>query len=72
MIESLKEGNIIKDRRNFFTLEISQNDTATKDIRNLFRLRNIFLDIRNLSCQSLFLHPLKTPKNLCFSDVFML
>ena len=31
-------GKIIKDIRNLFRLKKEQNDTATNDIKNLFRL----------------------------------
>ena len=31
-------GKIIKDTRNLFRLKKEQNDTATNDIKNLFRL----------------------------------
>ena len=37
---SLEEGNLIKDiRKKFFRLKKEQNDTAIKDIRNIFRLK---------------------------------
>ena len=37
-MESVKEENIVKDKRNIFKLKKYLNCTAIKDIRNLFRL----------------------------------